>query len=364
MIVPETKRLLFRKFKVDDFSAVHSYASCEENIVYMLFDRNTEKATQNFINHAIQSFDANPITDYHFAVILKENNQLIGGCSIVIADNTLSDDNTEPMKDTFSSDSEAEIGWLVHRDYWKQGYGVEMGREMLRFGFDDLNIHRIIAHCDAENIGSYKIMEKIGMRREGLFWDARPPHKLSNKKYSDELSYAMLKDEWDVQKEIAYYKSLPIIFDDFIDVPILDDGVIRLVCTEKKSAIPEKKWIPSYTFAICSGSEKVGNLSLRIGYGGGDYDCNCYYGGQIGYGIDEAHRGNGYAGRACKLVAPVAKAHNMTKLLITTKDSNKASMRVCEKLGARYVRLVRLPEWTDSYKLGNRYQNIYEYSLE
>ena len=346
MISLETNRLILRKYRVDDFTVVHSYGSDVENIIYMLFDINTKERTEEYINNAIQNAEADPITDYNFAAELKDGNRLIGGCTLAITDN------------------EAEIGWLIQKDYWNQGFGTEMAYELLRFGFDELNLHRILAHCDSENIASYKIMEKIGMRLEGLFWEARPPHKHSKRVYSDELAYAILKDEWEIQKEIAYYKSLPVVFNDFVDVPVLDDGIIRMVCIAKKPADPVKKWIPAYIFAICKGSERVGDLSLRIGYGGSDHDCNCYYGGQIGYNIDEKYRGNGYAGRAVKLVLPIAKAHNFSKLLITTNESNTASMRVCEKLGARLVRVARLPEWTELYQLGNRYQNIYELSIE
>ena len=85
------------------------------------------------------------------------------------------------------------------------------------------------------------------MRREGLFLDARPPHKLSDRKYGDELIYAILKDEWEVKKEIAYYKTLPVIFDSFIDLPELSDDVIHLVCTAKRPAMPEKNMSPHMT---------------------------------------------------------------------------------------------------------------------
>ena len=54
----------------------------------------------------------------------------------------------------------------------------------------------------------------------------------------------------------------------------------------------------------------------------------------------------------------------MTKLLITNNVTNTASRRVCEKLGAQFVRTVRLPEWTDLYKDGLRYNNIYELSVD
>jgi RimJ/RimL family protein N-acetyltransferase len=272
---------------------------------------------------------------------MKDTGHLIGSCDLSL------------------SGDEAEIGWILHREHWKQGYGTEIGKALLAFGFGELNLHRILAHCDAENRGSYRIMEKIGMRREGLFIEGRPTDKLPGQKYCDELSYAILKDEWETQKEIAHYNALPCTFDGFIELPELSDSVIYLVCTEKKPAIPEKKWVPSYDFAICKGGEKIGEINLRIGYADG-----LYYGGHIGYGINEEFRGNGYAARACRLLQPVAKAHGMKKLLITNKHTNIASKRVCEKLGARLVRVARLPEWHDLYKQGDRFVNIFEWSVE
>ena len=337
----ETSRLIMRAIKKDDFDAIHSYASCEENIIYMLFDPNDEAATRSFIECAMEFALKNPITVYQFAVVLKENEALIGGCDL-----------------HYTGKNEASIGWLLHRDYWGNGYGTELGRELFRFGFEELNLRRITATCHAENTGSSRLMEKIGMRREGLFFDARPPHKKESRPFGDELAYAMLKDEWDVQKEIAYYNALPVTFNGFIDIPKLNDGEIFLICTEKNPGIPEKKRVPEYRFAVCKDGEKIGDIGLRIGYTDG-----LYYGGQIGYGINESHRGKGYAANACRLLLPVAKAHNMVKLLITNNVTNHASIRVCEKLGARLVRIVRLPEWCELYKEGQRFSNIFEICL-
>ena len=337
----ETNRLMLRTFDEDDFEAVHSYASCADNITYNLFGPNTEADTRNFISCAIAKASEDPVTNYHFAVIRKETGVLIGSCDI------------------HTDGKEAEVGWILHRDHWRKGYGSEIAQSLIKFGFEDLNCHRLIARCDAENTGSFRLMEKAGMRREGLFYDARPAHKLSSRPYGDEFLYAILKDDWETQKEIAYYNALPCIFDGFIDVPTLSDGEVYLVCIEKTPANPEMKWVPGYSFAICKDGEKVGGISLRIGYSDG-----LYYGGQIGYDVDEIHRGKGYAVRACRLILPVAKAHGMVKLLITNNYTNIASRRVCEKLGARLVRKVRLPEWSDLYKSGQRFENIYEFKVE
>lgn len=194
-----------------------------------------------------------------------------------------------------------------------------------------------------------------GTKRQGDF---------SNKGIVDACLYAILKEEWETSREIKYYISLPCEFTDFIDVPELTDSIIKLICIEKNPAIPEKKYVPSYTFDIYKGDEKVGSINLRIGYSGFGPDLSSlYYGGQIGYNIEEKYRGNGYAAAACKLVSEVAKTHGMTKLLITNDVNNAASRRVCEKLGLRYVRCAKLPKWSDLYAEGQRYLNIYEMSI-
>ena len=342
----ETARLILRKFTQGDFDAVHSYAGDYDNLIYMPFGPNTKDETQAFLDRAFAKYEANPTTNYSFAAIIKETGKLIGGCELDL-----------------SGDHKSEIGWILHRDHWNKGYGTEMGKRLLTLGFDELNLQKIIAHCDTENIGSYRVMEKLGMRREGEFFDARPPHKQSTRQFSDEFRYAILKSEWEVQKEIAYYNSLPFEFNGFIDIPALTNGEIYLVCTAKQPGDPVKNWVPGYNFAICKNGEKIGDINLRIGHGGGPKNDNLYYCGHIGYAVDEAHRGHGYAAEACKLLLPIARAHKMTKLLITNNVTNTASRRVCEKLGAKLIRVARLPEWIDMYKEGQRFSNIFEWSV-
>jgi RimJ/RimL family protein N-acetyltransferase len=340
----ETERLILRKLKEDDFDAVYSYINCAETGIYFPWGSNSEEEARYYIALAITEAGKEPIFHYHYAAVRKETDKLIGGCRV---------------------SCDGSLCWVLHRDYWNQGFGTEMGKAMMQYGFEELNLHRLFATCDTENTGSYRLMERLGMRREGTFLEYRPPNKLSDKKYGDCFIYAILKDEWETQKEIAHYKTLPVVFDDFIELPELTDGVIHLVCTAKKPANAEKKYVPAYDFAVCKGSEKVGEINLRIGYSGfGPDECSLYYGGQIGYGINEKYRGNGYAVRACRMLAPVAKAHGMAKLLITNNHTNTASRRVCEKLGARLVRVARLPEWHDLYKEGQRFMNIYEWSVE
>jgi len=316
-----------------------------------MFGPNDEAATRSFIQTRITNAQANPITNYSFAVTIKESGAMIGSGEL-------------HMRETFHGAGEAEVGWILHQSHWGTGLGTELGQRLLEFGFESLGLHRIIARCNADNLASARIMEKIGMRKEAHLQDARPPHKKSTRPFSDELRYAMLKDDWNIQKEIAHYNTLPCEFNGFAETPTLTDGEIYLVCTEKKPANPEKKHVPSYSFAICRSGEKVGTLNLRIGYGGGHHNSSLYYGGHIGYEIQEPYRGKSYATRACKLLAPIARHHKMQTLLITNNTENHASRRVCEKLGAKLLRMVRIPEHDDLYKTGQRFENIFEWAVE
>ncbi|MCL2741149.1 MAG: GNAT family N-acetyltransferase [Oscillospiraceae bacterium] len=341
MKVLETGRLTLRGFREGDLDDVHEYAGRADNVTYMDFGPNDREQTKAFIDRSIRGAAEDPALNMQYAAVSKGSGKVIGSCSLRL----------------YRGD-EAEVGWIVNADYWRDGYGSEMGAAMLGHGFGELRLRRIFARCDSENVGSYRLMEKIGMRREGLFIEARPPHKLSDRSYGDELNYAILRDEWEAKNEAASYGALPVSFGGHIEVPELCDGTVRLVCTGKGQEDRERKLVPDYKFAICVRGEKVGNVALRIGY-----TESLYYAGQIGYDVDEAHRGIGYAGRACRLLPSVAKAHGMGRLLITNDHGNHASRRVCEKLGARHLRLARIPEWHALYGFGRRFSNIYEWDI-
>jgi RimJ/RimL family protein N-acetyltransferase len=71
----------------------------------------------------------------------------------------------------------------------------------------------------------------------------------------------------------------------------------------------------------------------------------------------------GVATAACGIILELVKAHKFKKIIITNNKTNKASRRVCEKLGARLVRIAKLPPWHDLYIDGERFECIYEIVL-
>ena len=140
-----------------------------------------------------------------------------------------------------------------------------------------------------------------------------------------------------VKQEIEELKRLSVEFSEFYDFD-LNDNEISLKISKKLAENKEMKYVPAYVFDICLQNERIGLCDIRIGYNEG-----IYYGGNIGYQVDEKFRGNGYAVRAVKLLFEVARKHKMTEIHISNSLDNIGSVRVCQKLGAKLHRIVELP---------------------
>ncbi|MGI6735368.1 MAG: GNAT family N-acetyltransferase [Bacilli bacterium] len=148
-----TKRLILRPFTIDDVDAVQQYSSKESVTKYMMWGPNKYEDTKKFVMSVIARNNNNPKYDYDFIVTLKDG-AVIGACGLYFRDF-----NTPPT-----------LGWVYDDAYWNKGYATEVGNALLAFAFNNLKVKSVIATCDDENIGSARVMEKIGMR----YVDTRP----------------------------------------------------------------------------------------------------------------------------------------------------------------------------------------------
>lgn len=96
------------------------------------------------------------------------------------------------LKVTNAGSRQGEIGWSLHPDAHGRGLATEGAREMLRVGFDELDLHRIIAESDPRNAPSIRVMERLGMRREAEFAESW----LLKGEWVGSTVYAMLESEW------------------------------------------------------------------------------------------------------------------------------------------------------------------------
>jgi tagatose 1,6-diphosphate aldolase len=163
---------------------------------------------------------------------------------------------------------------------------------------------------------------------------------------------------WGRIQAFRFTRQLPEEFT-FNDVPLLRDDELELVLTESLPSNPARRHVPTYLFQMRVGEAHAGDISLRVG----NTHNLVVYGGHIGYGVEQAFRGRHFAERSCRLLLPLAQAHGLTTLWITTNPDNLASRRTCERLGARLVETVPLPEDTDQYARGDREKCRYRVDL-
>lgn len=166
----KTERLILRPITIDDAEALVAYGGNPDNVRYMAWGPNTMAETLEFIDSAKTGED--------FAIVLKGKDKVIGSCGVY------------PDKENDTG----ELGWILNKDYWKCGYGTEFARELIRYAFEDLGLRRLHATCVAENYGSYRIMERNGMRREALHIKAHWSNV--DKKWYDSAVYAILAEEY------------------------------------------------------------------------------------------------------------------------------------------------------------------------
>lgn len=151
--VLQTERCLLRQLKAEDAEEILVLRSDETIIKYL--DR--EPATsideaKDFITKTDESLFAN--TGISWAVCFHNNSKLIG---------------TVGLWRLIKEHYRAEIGYVLHSRFWKQGIMNEVLKEMVRYGFQQMGLHSLEANVNPQNMASIKLLEKQGFVREAYF---------------------------------------------------------------------------------------------------------------------------------------------------------------------------------------------------
>lgn len=140
--------ITIRKFTLDDVETTFTYSSDFENTHLMLMvPQKTIEETRDFLEKCIAEYDKENPEYLSFAVCL--NDVHIGE---VFA---------------YLSEKEADIGWLINKQYWGNGYATEAAKLLVEYIHTELHRTDIVAYCDARNIASQKVMKNIGMEFAG-----------------------------------------------------------------------------------------------------------------------------------------------------------------------------------------------------
>ena len=167
----KTERLQIRLLTADDWQAVHAYTGDPGVMTYVPEGVMTEEQTRQFIAESMAE-EARV-----YAVDLRAQDRLIGHVGF----------------HPWYAPRIYEIGWVFHPLYHGQGYATEAAAALLRYGFESLQVHRVIATCQPENTPSWRVMEKLGLQREGHL---RKCIYRDETTWWDEYFYAILEEEW------------------------------------------------------------------------------------------------------------------------------------------------------------------------
>ncbi len=150
--VLETARLRLRPFMPDDLDDYHTQIYSDPDVTRYLpgGQPRPKDRTKAVLDFSIEHGQKHGFTLW--AVLKKADNTFIGHCGLV----------------WLQSAQEVEVAYAFGKDHWGKGYGTEAAHASLRYGFESAQLEQIIALAVPENTASQKIMQKIGMRYEGL----------------------------------------------------------------------------------------------------------------------------------------------------------------------------------------------------
>jgi RimJ/RimL family protein N-acetyltransferase len=174
----ETERLVLRDLVEADWLEHRALDTDPEIVRFLTNDITDEAGTRAYIERSITAAQQVPRTLYDLAVTVRPDEaRLAGKVGVAIK---------RPQH------REAMLWFMVRRDRWGQGLAREAVDRVLEFAFTELGLHRVRGDCDPRNHASWRLMERLGMRREAHF---RENWWLKNE-WCDSWIYAVLEQDW------------------------------------------------------------------------------------------------------------------------------------------------------------------------
>jgi RimJ/RimL family protein N-acetyltransferase len=177
MIIMETERLVIRNFRPADWEDLYDYLSQKDVLKYEPEDESDQEDCK------VKALERSENSIF-WAVCLKDSGRMIGHVYF----------NQTGYYEFLTW----EIGYIFNPNYYGKGYATEASKRILQYGFEELGAHRIIAMCNPENSASWKLLERLEMRREG-YHKKKAFFKRSEDGqpiWHDAYQYAILEEEW------------------------------------------------------------------------------------------------------------------------------------------------------------------------
>lgn len=176
-LVFDSKRLTLRTLRPSDAPDLYANVKDKEIVTWTMNIPHPypKDGALKFIRKA--RYDMRKRKAYVFGIVLKENSKVIGVIDIRAVD---------------WNNRNGEIGYWLGKDYWGKGLMTEAVSVILKFGFEELKLHRVYAKVFADHLGSKRVLEKSGFKLEGTM---RKEHYRYGR-WHDMLIYGVLRGEW------------------------------------------------------------------------------------------------------------------------------------------------------------------------
>ena len=321
-----TERLLLRPFRRSDVDDVYQYAQDPDWARYL-------HVPQPYLRSDAEEFVTLQLEDPSWAIVFE--GRMIGGVY-------LHDVNRKHLT--------SGIGYSVARTHWSRGIATEAVSAVVAAAFEHTELRRIWAAADPRNVASHRVMEKLGMVREGVFRQ----NVLVRGEAADTSVYAILRDDWEsradeMPREIATERLLlrPFRMSDVDDVydyaqdskwgrflPV-PKPYLRSDAEEFLRRQLAKTWSDEPDWAVVLDGKVIGGVSLHDR----DRERRTI---ELGYAVARAHWSRGLATEAVKaIVAAAFTSLDLTHISARADVRNTASWRVMEKAGMTRKRVVQ-----------------------
>ena len=155
----------------------NNWANDPENVKYLSWNAHKNlNETEEIVSRWIVEYENTNY--YRWMIVLRSNNSVIGGIDVV---------------SIFDSIECCEIGYVLSKKYWNNGFMTEALHAVLHYLFNKVGFHRIQLKCHVNNLASEKVMQKNGLKYEGII---RHGNKLNSGEWCDVAIYSILKDEF------------------------------------------------------------------------------------------------------------------------------------------------------------------------
>ncbi|RKR30203.1 GNAT family N-acetyltransferase [Arthrobacter oryzae] len=163
-----TERLLLREYTANDFDAVHAFASDQRIAKFVEWGPNTTADTKTFLETCLVAQSDPNRANFTLAVTVPPGDP-IGSVGLSL------------------TGGRGDLGYVIAPGLWGRGYATEAAESLLRFGMEELGLSEITATCRPGNVASARVLEKIGMSRNGL----RKADKLIRGQWQDSLVFSV-----------------------------------------------------------------------------------------------------------------------------------------------------------------------------